>query len=157
MTLPWFVCNSVEPNWARGRASGFSPRAAVDVGRRGWPQVGCFRRASAALSWLRWNFPFFGGQKKKRKEEEMNKRLNLAWKTLAHCEPDSWGGSATLWVKCLGGFMCRSVKAGKMWRINLLTSKHGMPEEVFVCIYIYIYIYIYILFSWHLALWRGSS
>lgn len=56
----------------------------------------------------------------------MNKRLILAWKKLACCEPDSGGESATLWVRCLE-FLSRN--AVKLMRNNLTILLYGMVQN----------------------------
>lgn len=138
VTLAWFVYDCIEPNWASGRASGFSPRAAVRRGQTRPSSGRVFPPSLSSFILTQVKFPFWRTEKKKRrKEEEMNKRLNLAWKTLAHCEPDSGGGkSATLWVKCLGGV---SMQVREGWEsvedsfVNFQTCNAWRS----VCIYIF--------------------
>lgn len=47
-----------------------------------------------------------------KKKEEMNKRLVLAWKTLACCEPDG-GGKAPRFESNVGGFCSDQERLGK--------------------------------------------
>lgn len=104
---PRFVRDFINPRCASGRASGFSPGSG-GVGRQA-ASGRVFPPSLRSLILTQVKFPF-GGQKKK--EEGMNKRLILAWKTLAPLRARQWGKSATLWLKCWG-FLCRS---GKGWK-----------------------------------------
>lgn len=150
VTLARFVYDCIEPNWASGRASGFSPRAAVRRGQTRPSSGRVFPPSLSSFILTQVKFPFWRTEeKKRRKEEEMNKRLNLAWKTLAHCEPDSGGGkSATLWVKCLGG----GFYAGQ-WRLGkcggFICELPNM-ECLKKCVYIY-----FVNNTWHCE--GGSS
>lgn len=98
---PQFVCNSTEPRWAGGWDSGFSPGSG-GVGRR-------FRQASSFIL-TQVKFP-----SEDEKRNEMNKRLILTWKTLAHCEPDS-GRKVPRFESSAGGFCAHQemlVKCGE--------------------------------------------
>lgn len=100
---PQFVCDSNQPRWAGGRASGFSPRW-VGVGR----QV-----ASGRVFLPPQRYPDSGEISLWRTKKKRG--WIRGWKTLAFCEPDS-GGEVPHFDSNLGGF-CQE-RLEKCWEIN---------------------------------------
>lgn len=107
---PQFACNFIEPRRASGWASGFST-ASGRVGRQ-VTSGRVFPPSLHSLILTQVKIPF-GGEIKK--EEEMNKRLILAWKTLAHCEPDGWG-KVPRFESSVGGFYADQERLEKCGR-----------------------------------------